>query len=44
MMIMHVLVEELLYQATMGRILVLECLLSGACGHLWSRHVLPDIK
>jgi hypothetical protein len=44
MVIMRVLVEELLCQAVMGLILVLECLLSGARGHMWLRLVMPDNK
>jgi hypothetical protein len=35
MVIMCILVEELLCQVTMGRIPVLDCLLSGARGRLW---------
>jgi hypothetical protein len=41
---MRILVEELLCQAVMGLILVLECLLSGARGHMWLRLVMPDNK
>jgi hypothetical protein len=44
MVIMHVLVGALLSQATMGWILVLKCLLSGARGHLWLRPIMPGIK
>jgi hypothetical protein len=35
MLIMHVLMVELLWQAVMGQILALECLLPGAHGRLW---------
>jgi hypothetical protein len=42
--IMRILVKELLYRAVTGWILVLECLLSGAFGHLWLHPVMPDIK
>jgi hypothetical protein len=44
MTIMRVLVGELLYRAVTGHILVLECLLSDACGLLWSCHIMLDIK
>jgi hypothetical protein len=44
MVIMRILVEEFLCQAVMGRILVLESLLSGVCGRLWSHLVFPGIK
>jgi hypothetical protein len=44
MTIMCVLLEELLCQAVMGRILVLECLLSVTRGCLCLRHVTLDIK
>jgi hypothetical protein len=44
MMIMCVLVEDLLCQAVTGQIPVLKCLMSGVCGCLWLRPVLPSIK
>jgi DMSO/TMAO reductase YedYZ heme-binding membrane subunit len=44
MVIMRILVEELLYQAVMRRIPVLECLLSGSHRCLWLRPILPSIK
>jgi hypothetical protein len=44
MTIIHVLMEELLCQAVMGWILVLECPQSDACGCLWLRLVQSDIK
>jgi hypothetical protein len=44
MMVMHILVKESLYQAVMGWILVLEYLLSGTCGHLGLRPILPSMK
>jgi hypothetical protein len=42
--IMCVLVEKLLCQIVMGRIPILECLLSGVCGHLWLRSIMSVIK
>jgi hypothetical protein len=44
MAIMHLPVGELLYQAMMERILVLECLLPGTHGLLWLHPVMPGIK
>jgi hypothetical protein len=44
MTIMHVFIEELLCQAVMGWIPVLECPQSDACGCLWSRLVQSGIK
>jgi hypothetical protein len=44
MMIMHVLVVELLYQAVMEQIPVLECLLPGMHGYQRLRHVMSDTK
>jgi hypothetical protein len=44
MVIMHIFMEELLSQAVMRRIPVLECLLSGAHGRLRLCLVLRDIK
>jgi hypothetical protein len=44
MTIMHILVEELLCQAVAGQILLLESLLSGACGCLRLCPFKPDIK
>jgi hypothetical protein len=44
MVIMHVLVVDLLCQAVMGWILVIMCILPGACGRLRLRLVLPAIK
>jgi hypothetical protein len=44
MVIMRVIVEEILCQAMMEQISVLEWQLSGVCGHLGLRHVMPDIK
>jgi hypothetical protein len=44
MTIMHILVEELLCQAVTGQILLLESLLSGACGCLRLCPFKPDIK
>jgi hypothetical protein len=44
MAIMHVLLEELLSQVVTGRVLVLECLLSGARGCQMLHPVLSSIK
>jgi hypothetical protein len=44
MAIMRVLVEELLCQTVMGWTPILEYLLSGACGCLWLRLIMPGIK
>jgi hypothetical protein len=44
MMIMCVLMVELLCQAVIGRVPVLECLLLGAHGHQRLRHVMSGIK
>jgi hypothetical protein len=44
MVIMYVLMEELLYQAVMGRIVILECELSSVRGCMWLRLILHDIK
>jgi hypothetical protein len=44
MVIVWVLVVELLCQAVMGCIPVLECLLPSACERLWLHLFLPGIK
>jgi hypothetical protein len=44
MAIMHIFMVKLLCQAVMGWILVLECLLPGACGCARLRPVLSGIK
>jgi hypothetical protein len=44
MAIMHIFVGELLYQAVIGRIPVLECMLSGVCGHLWLHSIMSSMK
>jgi hypothetical protein len=41
---MCVLMVKLLYQAAVGWVLVLECLLPGVRGCLWLRPVMLDIK
>jgi hypothetical protein len=44
MAIMHVLAVELLYQAVMGRVPILECMLPGTRGRLWLCLVLSGIE
>jgi hypothetical protein len=44
MTIMRVLLVKSLCEAVMGRILLLKCLLPGACGCMWLRPAMPGIK